>query len=148
MLRRGHPGQSNRPHSPNTQPLSWSAQWGQRGVGGCQQCATRQPARPRVLPHLSLLPHLSVCPHLQVIILSAVRYHVSRAAWRAWWKPLWLASTLLNSAYSFYWDVERDWEISWFSQMGERQSFKLGGCAWEGGQFCWLGRGGALRHLP
>lgn len=53
-----------------------------------------------------------------VILLSAVKYHVDSSEWRGFWKPLWLAAALLNSAYSYYWDVERDWEISWFSQMG------------------------------
>lgn len=62
------------------------------------------------------------CPSTshQVILLSAVKYHVDSSEWRGFWKPLWLAAALLNSAYSYYWDVERDWEISWFSQMGER----------------------------
>jgi len=30
---------------------------------------------------------------------------------------LWLAAALLNSAYSYFWDVERDWEVSFFTQM-------------------------------
>ena len=54
----------------------------------------------------------------QVIALSAVKYHVSQAAWRSFYKPLWLSAALLNSAYSFFWEVERDWEISFFTQMG------------------------------
>ncbi len=63
------------------------------------------------------LPSLTP-PNCQVIILSGMRYHVDNADWRAFWKPLWLAAALLNSVYSYYWDIERDWEISWFSQMG------------------------------
>lgn len=27
----------------------------------------------------------------------------------------WIAAQLLNSCFSYYWDVERDWEVSWFS---------------------------------
>jgi hypothetical protein len=27
----------------------------------------------------------------------------------------WVAAQLLNSCFSYYWDVERDWEVSWFS---------------------------------
>ena len=83
-------------------------------------------------------PPPPACLCRQVIALSAVKYHVTHEAWRGVYKPLWLAAALLNSLYSFYWDVERDWEISFFSQMG------LGGwvggrvvgcvyvCAWEG----------------
>lgn len=52
-----------------------------------------------------------------VILLSAVKYHVDPTDWRGFYKPLWLAAGLINSAYSYYWDVERDWEISFFSQM-------------------------------
>lgn len=47
-----------------------------------------------------------------------MRYHVDHEAWRGFYKPLWLAAALVNSVYSYYWDVERDWEISFFSQMG------------------------------
>ncbi|KAI3436190.1 hypothetical protein D9Q98_002245 [Chlorella vulgaris] len=56
-----------------------------------------------------------------VILLSAVKSHVAPDMWRHTFKPLWLAAAFLNSAYSFFWDVERDWEISWFSQMGARR---------------------------
>ncbi|EFN53201.1 hypothetical protein CHLNCDRAFT_11403, partial [Chlorella variabilis] len=56
-----------------------------------------------------------------VILLSAVKYHVAHEVWRHTLKPLWLGAAFLNSAYSFYWDVERDWEISWFGQMGGAQ---------------------------
>jgi len=52
-----------------------------------------------------------------VIVLSAVKYHVPLEAWKGFWKPLWLAAALLNSAYSYFWDVERDWEVSFFTQM-------------------------------
>lgn len=57
-----------------------------------------------------------------VIALSAVKYHVSPEIWRSLFKPLWLLAALLNSAYSFYWDVERDWEISFFSQMRSQKT--------------------------
>ena len=30
----------------------------------------------------------------------------------------WVAAQLLNSCFSYYWDVERDWEVSWFSNRG------------------------------
>ena len=64
----------------------------------------------------------------QVILLSAVKYHVPQASWRGFYKPLWLGAALLNSGYSFFWDVERDWEISFFTQIGGRML--LGRCCW------------------
>ena len=60
---------------------------------------------------------LKYCTAFPVIALSAVKYHVTAEAWKAMYKPLWLAAALVNSAFSFFWDVERDWEISYFSQM-------------------------------
>ena len=50
-----------------------------------------------------------------VIILSAVNFQVSDQDWNKFWKPLWLAAAFLNSGYSYYWDIERDWEIAFFS---------------------------------
>ena len=50
-----------------------------------------------------------------VIVLSAVNFQVSDEDWNKFWKPLWLAAALLNSGYSYYWDIERDWEIAFFS---------------------------------
>lgn len=57
-----------------------------------------------------------------VIALSAVRFHVTIEVWRAVWKPLWLGAAFFNSAYSFFWDVERDWEVSFFTQMRAQRS--------------------------
>ena len=37
------------------------------------------------------------------------------AAWAGVYKPLWLAAALLNSGYSYFWDLERDWEIQAFT---------------------------------
>lgn len=31
------------------------------------------------------------------------------------YRPLWVAACALNSGFSYFWDVERDWEISWFT---------------------------------
>lgn len=53
-----------------------------------------------------------------VVFLSFAKYHVGHDAWVIFWKPLWLLAAVINSAYSYFWDVERDWEISYFSQMG------------------------------
>eukprot|EP00891_Asterochloris_glomerata_P005844 jgi/Astpho2/5844/e_gw1.00080.60.1_t len=59
-----------------------------------------------------------------VIILSSMKYHVTLGQWNSAYKPLWLLSACLNSGYSYYWDIERDWEISFFSSssmMGVRK---------------------------
>ena len=28
---------------------------------------------------------------------------------------LWLAASVVNSSYSYFWDIERDWEIQFFT---------------------------------
>lgn len=79
------------------------------------------------------------CCWLQVILLSAVKSHVAPDMWRHTFKPLWLAAAFLNSAYSFFWDVERDWEISWFSQMGEHAVKQRQRSAPASKARCWVG---------
>eukprot|EP00887_Chlorella_sp_A99_P006633 scaffold3.g6633.t1 len=74
-------------------------------------------ARPQLL---NALKYATAFP---VIILSAVKYHVPLEDWRNYYHTLWLAAALVNSTYSYVWDVERDWEISWFSQLGRQPSF-------------------------
>ncbi|MBA0675728.1 hypothetical protein Goari_017253 [Gossypium aridum] len=51
-----------------------------------------------------------------VIFLSALKYHVLPESWTNFYRPLWLLSSVLNSLYSFYWDVARDWDFS-FARM-------------------------------
>ncbi len=59
-----------------------------------------------------------------VIILSAVNFQVSDEDWNKFWKPLWLIAAFLNSAYSYYWDIERDWDIAFFtSPSGRYQTY-------------------------
>lgn len=50
-----------------------------------------------------------------VIILSALKYHVMAESWRGIYRPLWLFASLINSCFSFYWDITRDWELSFLS---------------------------------
>ncbi|KAJ9176936.1 hypothetical protein P3X46_012197 [Hevea brasiliensis] len=47
-----------------------------------------------------------------VIFLSALKYHVFPDRWTNFYRPFWLLSSVLNSLYSFYWDVTRDWDLS------------------------------------
>ncbi|THU74200.1 hypothetical protein C4D60_Mb04t30860 [Musa balbisiana] len=52
-----------------------------------------------------------------VIFLSALKYHVLPLSWTNFYHPLWLISSVINSLYSFYWDVTRDWDLSVFSRI-------------------------------
>ncbi|KAK4342506.1 hypothetical protein RND71_038322 [Anisodus tanguticus] len=47
-----------------------------------------------------------------VIFLSALKYHVFPDNWINLYRPLWLLSAVVNSLYSFYWDLTRDWDLS------------------------------------
>lgn len=49
-----------------------------------------------------------------VIFLSALKYHVIPDSWTNTFRPLWLISSVMNSLYSFYWDVTRDWDLRYF----------------------------------
>ncbi|KAH7862919.1 hypothetical protein Vadar_011118 [Vaccinium darrowii] len=48
---------------------------------------------------------------IPVIFLSALKYHVFPDRWTNIYRPLWLLSSVLNSLYSFYWDITRDWDL-------------------------------------
>ncbi|KAH0980374.1 hypothetical protein GBA52_007551 [Prunus armeniaca] len=52
-----------------------------------------------------------------VIFLSALKYHVFPDRWTNFYSPLWLLSSVVNSLYSFYWDIARDWDLSGFSRI-------------------------------
>ena len=60
-----------------------------------------------------------------VIIFSAIKYQVPVASWKSIYKPLWLGAALLNSSYSYFWDIERDWEIQFFTSPGRRPLAQL-----------------------
>ncbi|XP_026410892.1 SPX and EXS domain-containing protein 5-like isoform X1 [Papaver somniferum] len=60
----------------------------------------------------SLLNALKYSTAIPVIFLSALKYHVSPDQWTAIYHPLWLLSSVINSLYSFYWDITRDWDLS------------------------------------
>lgn len=69
----------------------------------------------------SLLNALKYSTAVPVIFLSALKYHVFPDKWTNVYRPLWLMSSVLNSMYSFYWDVTRDWDMSCFTRI-----FKFG----------------------
>ncbi|XP_047983228.1 SPX and EXS domain-containing protein 5-like [Salvia hispanica] len=65
----------------------------------------------------SLLNALKYSTAVPVIFLSALKYHVSPEKWTNIYRSLWLSSSVLNSLYSFYWDITRDWDLSCFTRV-------------------------------
>ncbi|XP_039119430.1 LOW QUALITY PROTEIN: SPX and EXS domain-containing protein 3-like [Dioscorea cayenensis subsp. rotundata] len=65
----------------------------------------------------SLLNALKYSTAFPVIFLSALKYHVFPDNWTNFYRPLWLLSSVINSFYSFYWDVSRDWDLSVLSRI-------------------------------
>lgn len=65
----------------------------------------------------SLFNALKYSTAVPVIFLSALKYHVFPDRWTSFYRPLWLLSGVLNSLYSFYWDVTRDWDLSCFTRI-------------------------------
>ena len=72
---------------------------------------------------------------LPVVIMSWMKYSVPLADWRSTWKPLWIGAAFVNTTYSFYWDVERDWDVRLFHQ-GARKDVAI--VAWGAQQHCML----------
>ncbi|KAL6623493.1 hypothetical protein ACP70R_033372 [Stipagrostis hirtigluma subsp. patula] len=58
-----------------------------------------------------LLNALKYSTAVPVIFLSALKYHVFPEQWVSFYRPLWLISSVINSLYSFYWDIKRDWDL-------------------------------------
>ena len=46
-----------------------------------------------------------------VIYFSALKYHTSRELWLGRFRPIWIACAVLNSGFSYYWDITRDWDF-------------------------------------
>ncbi|VFQ99158.1 unnamed protein product [Cuscuta campestris] len=65
----------------------------------------------------TLLNALKYSTAVPVIFLSALKYHVSPDNWVNFYRPLWLISSVLNSLYSFYWDLNRDWDLGCFTRI-------------------------------
>ncbi|KAG9138599.1 hypothetical protein Leryth_012937 [Lithospermum erythrorhizon] len=65
----------------------------------------------------SLLNALKYSTAVPVIFLSALKYHVFPEKWIGIYRPLWLLSSVVNSLYSFYWDLTRDWDLSSFTRI-------------------------------
>eukprot|EP00250_Pteridium_aquilinum_P010316 c19293_g1_i1 orf=582-1868(-) len=52
-----------------------------------------------------------------VILLSALKYRVTLELWEGVYRPLWLFLGLINTCFSFYWDIRRDWDLNFFSSL-------------------------------
>lgn len=65
----------------------------------------------------TLLNALKYSTAVPVIFLSALKYHVIPDRWTNFYRPLWLLAGVVNSSYSFYWDVTRDWDLSGFTRI-------------------------------
>ncbi|KAI4322563.1 hypothetical protein L6164_022243 [Bauhinia variegata] len=65
----------------------------------------------------TLLNALKYSTAVPVIFLSALKYHVFPDRWTNFYRPLWLLSSVVNSLYSFYWDLSRDWDLSGFTRI-------------------------------
>ncbi|XP_024397476.1 uncharacterized protein [Physcomitrium patens] len=50
-----------------------------------------------------------------VIFISALKYHVELPYWFSTLRPLWVLCAILNSCYSFWWDITKDWDLGWMS---------------------------------
>ncbi|KAK3328807.1 EXS family-domain-containing protein [Apodospora peruviana] len=57
-----------------------------------------------------------------VIVLSALMRNVGDSGVATGLYRAWLAACLLNSLYSFYWDVAKDWDLTMFSDARERDA--------------------------
>lgn len=60
---------------------------------------------------LDLWNALKYLTALPVICLSYLNHHVDAEEWVSTWRPLWLLAAVVNTTYSVYWDVTRDWEL-------------------------------------
>lgn len=60
-----------------------------------------------------------------VIFFSQLKYHLPEESWIHWCHLAWFSSAMVNSMYSFYWDIERDWELGIFSSHGSITQSRL-----------------------
>lgn len=49
-----------------------------------------------------------------VIFSSMMKHRVSTEDWMKIWNRVWILASLVNTGYSYYWDVELDWDLSFF----------------------------------
>lgn len=70
----------------------------------------------KALPQLlNALKYFTSIPAL-VLAAAEHEYHIRRVAFPFFW--LWLFVQSVNSLYSYYWDVEQDWDMPWMMKPG------------------------------
>uniref|UniRef100_A0A383V567 EXS domain-containing protein n=1 Tax=Tetradesmus obliquus TaxID=3088 RepID=A0A383V567_TETOB len=95
-------------------------------------------------PRSQLFNALKYASSLPALILTAFEHehHVHKQLFA--WKRLWVVTMLLNSCYSFYWDVEQDWDMPWVMQYSGRRFGPLrlpalkGSHTYSSGWYAWL----------
>lgn len=46
-----------------------------------------------------------------VIWCSALKYHVDEDDWERLYRPMWFTFAVVNSSFSYYWDLTHDWDL-------------------------------------
>ena len=46
-----------------------------------------------------------------VIWCSALKYHVDEDNWERLYRPMWFTFAVVNSSFSYYWDLTHDWDL-------------------------------------
>lgn len=57
------------------------------------------------------LKYLTVLP---VIFSSVMKHHAQNETAIEFWIQIWIFSSMVNTLFSYYWDLEMDWDIVWF----------------------------------
>eukprot|EP00878_Enallax_costatus_P016258 GHUV01017054.1.p1 GENE.GHUV01017054.1~~GHUV01017054.1.p1 ORF type:complete len:425 (+),score=75.63 GHUV01017054.1:708-1982(+) len=73
-------------------------------------------------PRSQLFNALKYASSLPALMLTAIEheYHVHKQPFP--WKRAWIICMMLNSSYSYYWDVEQDWNMPWIVDYGSRKA--------------------------
>lgn len=91
--------------------------------------------------HTQIFNAIKYCSAFPALVLTAIEheYHVAGRPF-PYARP-WLAAALVNTLYSFYWDVEMDWDMPWLAQPGAQGRRRAEG--WSG-----VGGGGRATSAP
>lgn len=65
-----------------------------------------------------------------VIIISGVRHSIDHDDWVYFWRPRWIGFCVLNTIFSFYWDIKHDWALTMFGDPARRAREKTSAPLW------------------
>ncbi|KAI8469612.1 MAG: EXS family-domain-containing protein [Monoraphidium minutum] len=104
-------------HGVTCGPLSWHAMAFQAAAPAARltQCAGTAACGGARAQALNALKYASSIPAL---ILTAMEHEAHKARRPFPYRQLWLAVMVVNTAYSYYWDVEQDWGMPWLVKPG------------------------------